>query len=379
MLRLLLSVLTISLLQASLGRGDQFDAIDGKAIREGLQGSDVKGVDRLSMNDLASLPNLLKESRSTLLFLKTTKGNLTRLLVSPELRKPEAGGEPYPVFLIERFDTFDIEDLGSRIARGREIALFPGFLFDFDTGQVVPADKGEDLALVSKDELALVAKGTSKLYVVNKLPAPDPNKPPQPTPGRTVVPRDFAGRYRLFANGQFSGTLDLRVNNNAEVSGSFRSDTQGASYPVSGQVATEHQNKVTLNVKFPRSKGEFEGYLWTDGKGAIAGTFRLNERPFGFFAIREGSKFAPEGADISVVTTGDTPTLTVVINSQGYSFDGKEHTLEGLLVALKAKPSKPRPKLVLRAPAAASYESILKVIDSVKAAGFNDISISTIE
>ena len=53
---------------------------------------------------------------------------------------------------------------------------------------------------------------------------------------------------------------------------------------------------MALTVKFPRSEGEFEGYLWTDGKGAMAGTFRLLDRTFGFFALREGGRAAPEGA-----------------------------------------------------------------------------------
>ncbi len=61
-----------------------------------------------------------------------------------------------------------------------------------------------------------------------------------------------------------------------------------ASYPVTGQVASDAPNKVTLAVKFPRSQGDFEGYLWTEGKGAMAGTFRLLDKTFGFFAIREG-------------------------------------------------------------------------------------------
>jgi hypothetical protein len=104
-----------------------------------------------------------------------------------------------------------------------------------------------------------------------------------------VVPTDFAGRYRLSANGQWSGTLDLQVEGKGEVSGQFRSDAHGSSYPVTGQVATDAPNKVTLLVKFPRSQGDFEGYLWTEGKGAMAGTFRLLDKTYGFYAVREKS------------------------------------------------------------------------------------------
>jgi hypothetical protein len=47
-----------------------------------------------------------------------------------------------------------------------------------------------------------------------------------------------------------------------------------------------------MAVKFPRSRGDFEGYLWTEGKGAMAGTFRLLDKTFGFFAVREGGSAA---------------------------------------------------------------------------------------
>ena len=102
-------------LATSLARADQFEQIDGKAIREAIKGADAKPLERLTMSEIGSMPNLLKESRGTLLLVKTTKGNLVRLLVMPELRKPEGEGEAYPVFLLERFDTFDIEDLAARM------------------------------------------------------------------------------------------------------------------------------------------------------------------------------------------------------------------------------------------------------------------------
>ena len=59
---------------------------------------------------------------------------------------------------------------------------------------------------------------------------------------------------------------------------------------MTGQVATDAPNKVTLAVKFPRAQGDFEGYLWTEGKGAMAGTFRLLEKTYGFYAVREPPK-----------------------------------------------------------------------------------------
>ncbi len=227
--------------------------------------------------------------------MKTSRGNVARLLVVPELRKDEGGGPPIPVFVVERFDTFDAADLSARLAGGRALMLFPGFRLDLDTGQVVPDGQGGDLAFTKDGEPALVPLRGSSLFALAKAPAPDPTKPPQPTPGRAVVPGDFAGRYRLHANGQWSGTLDLKVEEKGDVSGQFRSDAHGASYPVTGQVASGAPNKVTLAMKFPRSQGDFEGYLWTEGKGAMAGTFRLLDKTYGFFAIRDGMPVKSRG------------------------------------------------------------------------------------
>jgi hypothetical protein len=285
----------LPVLVASTAFADQFEAIEGKGLVAALKGPDAKAVDRLTLPELGILPDLLKDARGALLAVKTGRGNVARLLVTPALRKPDDGaGPPLPGFVLERFDTFDAADLSARMAGGRGMMLFPGFQVDLDSGQVVPEGQGGDLVYVAKGEAALAPVAGATLYILAKAPAPDPTKPPQPTPGRAVVPADFAGRYRLFANGQWSGTLDLKVEG-TEVMGQFRSDVHGSSYPVTGQVAADAPNKVTLAVKFPRSRGDFEGYLWTEGKGAIAGTFRLLDKTYGFFAVREGGKVAPEG------------------------------------------------------------------------------------
>jgi hypothetical protein len=270
-------------------RADQFEAIEGKQLAAALKGPDARAVERLSVADLGAMPNVLKDARGALLGMKTSRGNVARLLVVPELRKDEAGGPPIPVFVVERFDTFDAADLSARVAGGRSVMLFPGFRLDLDSGQVVPEGQGGDLAYAKEGGPALFPLKGAALFALARAPAPDPTKPPQPTPGRAVVPADFAGRYRLFANGQWSGTLDLKVEDKGEVSGQFRSDAHGASYPVTGLVASDAPNKVTMAVKFPRSQGDFEGYLWTEGKGAMAGTFRLLDKTFGFFAVREGA------------------------------------------------------------------------------------------
>ena len=368
------------LILPATSRADQFESIEGKALVAAMKGADAKAVERLTLNDLGALPNVLKDARSTLLAVKTTKGNVTRLLVTPELRKPEGGGAPMPVFLLERFDTFDNEDLSARLAKGREMVLFPGFQVDLDTGQVVPEGRGGDLSyVVDKDIPTLVVLKGAKLYTLNRVPAPDPTKPPQPTPGRAVVPRDFAERYRLFANGQWSGTLDLAVDPKGEVSGQFRSDTHGAAYPVTGQVAVDVPNKVALIVKFPRSRGEFDGYLWTEGKGALAGTFHLNDRTFGFFAVRDGGKFAPEGAEVGGMATDTRERLLIEVKGDQFVFEGKEYAPDGLTELLHSRRVGDNPPVVtIRAPSDARFESVRRGVEAAEAAGIRSIRLAPI-
>ena len=47
-------------------------------------------------------------------------------------------------------------------------------------------------------------------------------------------------------------------------------------------------------VELPVARQEFDGYLWTRGKNAMAGVTTLAERPFGFVAIRAGSELIPK-------------------------------------------------------------------------------------
>jgi hypothetical protein len=114
-----------------------------------------------------------------------------------------------------------------------------------------------------------------------------------PTPGKAIVARDFAGRYQLQADGRWSGLLELQVAADRQVTGRFRSEALGTSYPVNGQVSAESPQRIEFTIKFPRIEQEYTGYLWTEGKTALAGSFTMADRTFGFFALREGAPFAP--------------------------------------------------------------------------------------
>jgi hypothetical protein len=264
------------------------------------KGKEATARERLTIGEIGNLPNVLRGTRSGVVVATTDQGNLARLLVVPALRKPPGGeGEPAPILVLERFETFEAPRATSRLARGRDLILFDGFRLDLDSGQVVPEGQGGDVQFLASGEGGprLVALDKARLYTLAKSPLGDAPEPGRPSAGRAVLPGDFAGRYRLFANGQWSGTLELKVEDKGVVAGSFRSDQTGTSYKVTGQVAADAPQKVLFEAEMPRTRLAFTGYLWTEGKGAMAGTVSLLGRDFGFFALRDGGRFAPEGAD----------------------------------------------------------------------------------
>jgi hypothetical protein len=224
--------------------------------------------------------------------VKTGQGQFCRILATPALRKtPDSDAAPVPVLVLERFDTFEPGKSSSRLARGAGLILFHGFQVDLDIGQVVPEGQGGDLTFVASEgrEPVLKTLGKSQLFTPTRpLPVDTPST--GPTPGKQVVPSDFSGRYRLSADGRWSGLLELRVGADRQVTGRFRSEPNGSSYPLTGQVSAETPHKLTFSLKFPRTEQEYQAYLATEGKEALAGTFTMQERTFGFFALREGSK-----------------------------------------------------------------------------------------
>jgi hypothetical protein len=368
-------------------RGDQFEQIDGPMLARILKGADATPRAKLTVSDIAAMEFLFRDTRSALVLAKTDLGNPVKLLVVPELRKPASGqGEPIPVVVLERLDTFDASDPSSRIASRRDVVIFDGFQVDLDTGQVVPEGQGGDVVFRIKGDQGnrLEPVGSAGLFTLAKAPALDNSKAPQPTPGKTVVPGDFAGRYRLYANGQWSGTLDLKVEGRGVVVGQFRSDLHGTTYQVSGQVATDVAQKVFFAIKYPRARQEFEGFLWAEGKGAIAGVASLNERPVGFFAIREGGRFAPEGADVAPLAwldAGQPGRQVVEVVGEKIKLEGKDVTFDELVVALRIQvknDSAPPPWVLIRASKDQKFSDVIRVAEAIQMAGMiNSVRFET--
>lgn len=295
-------------------RAGEFDRLEGEALAKLAAGASAKRHERLDFTEVGSLPAVLPETRSAFLLVKTGQGNYARVLVSAGLQKPpeaEAGamakgdagkmakgqrpgqGEPIPVLILERFETFEPGKSGSRVARGAGLILYEGFQVDLDTGQVVPPGQGGDLEFrQGKDEAALPSLrplGKSALFSLTK-PIDAGPAAAGPSAGKAVLPGDFAGRFRLQADGRWAGLLELQVAADRGLTGRFRSEANGTSYPVTGQVLADSPQKAQFTIKFPRVEQEYDAFLWTEGKNVLAGSFTMQDRTFGFFAVREGTR-----------------------------------------------------------------------------------------
>jgi hypothetical protein len=385
----LASLVALQALCPCLGAwGDEFDRLEPKRLAELATSKDARGHSSLTIGELEALPTALREARSAFLIVRTDQGNLARLLVAPALRKPAGGsGAPIPVLTLERFETFEPGQAGARLARGKDLVLFAGFEFDLDSGQVVPEGQGGDLRFENSDpkpapgNARLVPRGEAKLYSLAKAIPPAAAARDRPSLGRAVQATDFNGRFRLFANGQWSGTLELKVDAAGVVSGQFRSDLNGTTYPVGGQVAADVPQRIQFTITYPRTRQEFDALLWTEGKGAMAGTLTMLDRSYGFFALREGGTFAPEGEDVGPLDKGKRESKpgrrSVQLHKGLYSLDGKPRTDQELTDALKqAVAADPATWVLLEVPADEPFSSVNTAFDVIGAAGVSNVRLA---
>lgn len=267
----------------------EFDLIEGDVLARVAKTEGSKPRESLTLKALDALPPVFSDSRAAFFVVKTGRGNYARVLATPALRKPEeGGGPPVPVVVLDRFDTFEPGKAGARLARGAALILFDGLPIDLDSGQIVPPGQGADLEFRKAGESGPLLKAVGKSVIIT-LSRPLDKAPAAtgPSPGKAILPGDFRGRYRLSADGRWSGLLELEVAADRQITGRFRSEANGTSYAVAGQVSAESPQKATFTVKFPRTEQEYDAYLWTEGKNVLAGSFTMTDRTYGFFARRE--------------------------------------------------------------------------------------------
>jgi hypothetical protein len=371
-----------------LAYGDDFGRIIGPALFEIPQRFETAGTGHLSVRTIESLPEVVRGERSALIIARTGEGNLAKLLVSTGLRRRTAAGNEkvlVPVISLDRFETIDRGDRVTRKARGREIVLFEGFEFDLDTGQVVPAGFGGDIAYSSRGASGpeLAALGESRLYAIDRPLPISGASPGVPSAGPAVLPSDFNGRYSLVANGHTSGALELAVAADGAVSGRFRSDRNGSVYPVTGKVPADLTRRIEFEIKFPRSRQVYEGLLWTDEKNVFAGTVQILDHPYSFIAVREGASLVPEPIDATgaprspTAFRASTRVVTLEAEADRYLLDGVPRSAEELSGALVAAvKTRSSDALLIRVPPSTPFERVQGAVRLVRGAGIATIRLA---
>jgi hypothetical protein len=273
------------LVQARNAQADAFERYTNNVLAQAPAAAGVLELKRLTPEHVAQHSRLLGSAGGCLVVVKTNGGLNCKLIIQMARQRTDTGSTA--MALIERFVTYKGDEDRALKASGQGVHLYSGFLFKLDVGQVVPAALGGDLRFVEdKEHGYLEPIGNAKLYLITKsLPGTEANKSGRLTIGDTFEPRHFTGVFKLHDDGRRTARLTLKVEADGQVSGQYVSDQSGREYEVFGKVENP-KHRIQFTVRFPQSEQVFTGMMFTrDGK-AICGTTKLQEKEFGFFAVR---------------------------------------------------------------------------------------------
>jgi hypothetical protein len=280
------AVLFAALLAPAAGAPDVFDYYTNPVLTKAIDKEYAKEFKRVGEKELGDHDRVLSGAGLTCLLIKTNDGRNAKLLCQIARQKVSSDKAVW-MLLIDRYVTYREGEERTIQASGKNVALFAGFRLSLDLGQVVPEEIGGDLRfVVDGDNLSVEPVGKAKLYVLVK-PVPDvePKKPEKVVVGEKFETRYFNGTYKMHEDGRRSGTLELKVDDDGKVTGSYYSDKDGAKYPVSGVIGTP-KHAIDFSIKFPRSASEFSGLLFTGDAKAITGTCTSTAGKTGFYAVR---------------------------------------------------------------------------------------------
>ncbi len=259
---------------------DLFDRHTSFWLRQSVK--DVKPVQTFSSGDGAQLDALGPGFTSPCVVIRTNDGNLAKALVAWGFRKSEKG--LVPVVLLERYVTFDKDRPDVALSAGQNVMLFPGFHFNLDIGQVVPADQGADLLFDDQRQLAAVGEAT--LHPLNGSAVPGSGgESDDPLDHEGVLPRDFGGTWDVDADGRWRGVWKLTVDDEGNISGQHQSAETKSVYPLRGKVGSV-PHRASIEIEFANATQAYDIYLWTKDKSALAGTTSLVGRTFGIYGTR---------------------------------------------------------------------------------------------
>ncbi|MER3417232.1 MAG: hypothetical protein C4297_13640 [Gemmataceae bacterium] len=260
---------------------DSFDAWDRDTLVRLTRSEQVQQVERLRAAQGTRCAGLLPGTDGAVLFVRTRNGLWAKLACIFGIQKTPAG--PRPVLVIERFATFRPESGRAVQASARGVYLYDGFHFNLELGQIVPPDVGADLRYSAEAGGVLEAMPQVQIFLLVKPPKGNPATAPQNKIGDADTP--VGGTFQLYDDGRRTARLHLEIAQDGTISGSYVSDRTGRTYPVRGKVQSP-RHIWEFTVKFPQTEQTFRGWFFTGDGAALAGFSRMQDREFGFYAVR---------------------------------------------------------------------------------------------
>lgn len=279
-------LLAISLVSFVSGQ-DRFDVYSRPALAKLINSETVVIRKKVSTEDLAEHDRVLPKVSASFLVVRTNGNRFSKLQVVPGRQK--VGDDKFlPVLIVEKFVTFKDGEERAIASSGSGVTLYPGFRLNLDLGQIVPDDLPGDL-FVRTDTGQLYAEPIGKAQMwqaVLNLPDPLPAQSGKPVPGEKFLLEHWNGSYLLHDDGRRSGTLEIRVDSQGEVNGSYYSAKDGSKYEVRGKTGPA-PHAIQFGIRFPRTEQIYQGCIFTGDLGAIAGTSKFGDRETAFYAIRK--------------------------------------------------------------------------------------------
>lgn len=275
-------LMTVSCQQAAIG-GDIFDQHSIAELKKSASGA--APLSEVTASVASKWKSLSMKVSSPCLIVQTNDGHWAKALLAWGQRKVKGREQPLPVLVLERFVTYRSDRDGVANANGREVMLFSGMSFSFDIGQVVPTGGGADIELTETGVLKSV--GEAKLFAMNGSQIPmEAGAKPSPNDHEGVLPRDFAGTWKVTIDGRWTGVWEIQVDENRTVLGKFISSESQSRYDLYGKVSNiPHQAK--FEVELANAQLSIDAFLWTTDKSTMAGTVVMSTRKFGFVATRQ--------------------------------------------------------------------------------------------
>ncbi len=250
-----------------------------------LAAKDASALEEIAAATAAKWKPLSARISTPCLIVRTNEGHWSKALLAWGQRKLKGREQPHPVLVLERFVTYRSDREGQTAAIGKDVMLFAGHSFSFDIGQVVPTGSGADIEFT---EAGLIKPlGEAKLFALNgsQLAAADATKP-RPDDHEGVLPRDFAGTWKVSIDGRWTGTWEIGVDDQRTVLGKFISDDTQSRYELYGKVSNiPHQAK--LEIDLANTNMSIEALLFNSDKSTMSGTVVMANRKLGFVAKRQ--------------------------------------------------------------------------------------------